>query len=107
MHFSQILGDRVVVDKPQNNGKLVVNLIEGENFEVIKSIETSVLTSNKSKYNGDVFIQILGDSYVNGAFFRDAFFTKKYVPGVRLVGMRKVQGEEAEMKLSNFIFAIR
>ena len=80
MHFSQILGDRVVVDKPQNNGKLVVNLIEGENFEVIKSIETSVLTSNKSKYNGDVFIQILGDSYVNGAFFRDAFFTKKYVP---------------------------
>ena len=35
IHFSQILGDRVVVDKPQNNGKLVVNLIEGENFEVI------------------------------------------------------------------------
>ena len=96
MHFSQILGDRVVVDKPQNNGKLVVNLIEGENFEVIKSIETSVLTSNKSKYNGDVFIQILGDSYVNGAFFRDAFFTKKYVPEVRLVGMRKVQGEEGQ-----------
>ena len=83
MHFSQILGDRVVVDRPQSDGKLVLNLIEGENFEVIKTVETTVLTSNKSKYNGDIFIQILGDSYVNGAFFRDAFFSKKYVCGRR------------------------
>ncbi|WP_455497240.1 acetylxylan esterase [Coprobacter sp.] len=91
--FSVVLGDKVVLDKPKNDKVLITNLIEGNDFKAVKSIESTILTGQKSKDNGTVFVQILGDSYVDGAFFKDALLTKGYVPNVRLVGQRGIKGE--------------
>ena len=44
----------------------------------------------------EVTVQILGDSFVNGAFFGDALLSKNYIPGIKLVGLRNIKNEEGQ-----------
>jgi len=84
------------VDSPRNNDTIITSLVNGDGFETRKTI-TSVIKVGK-KFTGEkpVTMQIMGDSYVNGAFFKDALLTKGYVPNLKLVGLRKIKGENGQ-----------
>ncbi len=37
-------------------------------------------------------VSIIGDSYTNGAFFKNALLDKGYVPNIQMIGLREVEG---------------
>ncbi|RHI05090.1 hypothetical protein DW182_15905 [Bacteroides sp. AM16-24] len=84
---------RVASIKNPVEGKTVIaSLIERINFtEVDKQISTLVV-SIPSAGDGEIAVQIIGDSITNGAFFGNALITNNYVPGINLIGLRDSLG---------------
>ena len=80
-----------VSPEPGSSTFMAVDLVNTDEFSVLKSDTVQVIASEKRKGSKDISVQILGDSYVDGAFFRDALIDKRYVPGLRLIGLRKVR----------------
>ena len=69
-----------------------VDLVNGDEFEIIKSIKTTICAGVPKVGTGEVVIQFIGDSFTNGDYFKSAILENNYVPKVRCVGLRKVQG---------------
>lgn len=74
---------------------LGVNLYN-EELEVVKSHTSIIRVGEKGTGNGEVRVQIVGDSYVHGGFFKDALLAQGYVPGIRMIGLREVEGYEGQ-----------
>jgi len=87
--FSRRLEKFASVLKPED-GKLKIQLYEGDDFNVIKTIESNVKAGKSGVGDKEVVVQIIGDSYTNGAFFKDALLIKGYVPRLKMVGLRRV-----------------
>lgn len=65
-------------------------------FDILKSHTSIIRLGQKSIGDKKVYVQIMGDSFVQGSFFKDALLNKGYVPNIQMVGLRKVAGETAQ-----------
>lgn len=79
------------IDTPVDNGILYFDLYNGDNFSRTRK-EVKICIGKKSEGNDKVTVQIIGDSFTHGAFFKDALLDKGYVPGIKMVGLRTVKG---------------
>ena len=86
-------GEKVAsVTKPVN-GKLKIQLYNGDDFNVVKTVESDVKVGKMGIGDSEVIIQIIGDSFTQGEFFRDALLVKGYTPKLKMVGLRRVNDE--------------
>lgn len=70
---------------------LEVSLIDAEDFSLIQSDTVALKVGKRDCGKGKVNVQVLGDSFVDGAFYRAALLDSAYVPGIRMVGLRNVR----------------
>jgi len=94
--YSRRLQRVASIDKPQNNDTISVNLVNEKEFQTLKTIKSVIKVGKASTGENRITMQIMGDSYVNGAFFKDALLTKGYVPNIKLVGLRKIKEEAGQ-----------
>jgi hypothetical protein len=94
--YSRRLEKVASIDNPQNSDTIVTQLINSDDFKTNKTIISALKIGKKGYGTEEVIVQILGDSYVNGAFFKDALLTQNYVPHIKLIGLRKIQGEDRQ-----------
>ena len=89
VRFLRRLSQVATVEGLQDGAELTVSLVNGEEFEEIKRLSCLLRMAVPGEGEGEVYAQILGDSYTHGQFFRHALLEKGYVPGLKLVGLRK------------------
>lgn len=94
--FSRKLDRMASIDTPKNGTHLKIELVNSDEFETIKEDTLSICVGKRGVGTGEVTIQILGDSFVNGAFFKDALLVKNYVPGAKLIGLRNIKNVEGQ-----------
>lgn len=80
------------IDNPEDGAKITLSLINQDRFDTIKTLTSEIVLGKKGVGDDSVFVSIIGDSFTNGAFFKDALITKGYVPKIRLVGLRDALG---------------
>ncbi|MDP4227656.1 MAG: hypothetical protein Q8910_14890, partial [Bacteroidota bacterium] len=92
--FSRRLQRVASVSSPSEGEKITATLYDGntEDFSIIKRDTTIIRVGEKGTGTDSVRVQVLGDSYTQGAFYKDALITKGYVPLLDLVGLRKCDG---------------
>ncbi len=89
--FTYNLPRKATIEHPIHHSIIKVDLINTDIFNVIKNDSCLVYVGKKGEGTGRITLQILGDSYVQGAFYQDAILTKKYIPGIQLIGLRDVK----------------
>jgi hypothetical protein len=82
------------VIETQKSTTIKISLYNTENFLLLKSVMSDVKVANPYIGTKEVTVQIIGDSYTHGAFFKDALLDKKYVHNIKMVGLRSVNGYE-------------
>lgn len=85
-----------IVDEAVTGNTIKVDLIDGEEFEVQKSVKSVIVAGEPYVGEAQVAVQFLGDSYTRGVYFKDAFLDKGYVPKVKLIGTRYISGYEGQ-----------
>ena len=78
------------IKNPVDGAKITLNLISLNNFDTLKTLQSTILVGKPGIGNDTVAVSIIGDSFTNGAFFKDAFLVQNYVPKVKLIGLRDV-----------------
>ncbi len=89
-----VLKSYAAVKSPKSGERVEVKLYDAESFEVKESKSVLLCVGDSTSAKGDVRVQFLGDSFTKGCYFSDAFLQRGYVPGVKLVGTRRVPGYE-------------
>lgn len=90
MGFSRRLSRVASVSRPVEGAVLKTELVNGEEFETVKTVRSTIRVGTKGAGTKTVYAQILGDSFTNdGAFFKQVLLNGQIVPGLRLVGLRK------------------
>lgn len=90
--YSRRLQRVVSIDKPQDGTLVVASLINQDYFDTIKSFTSNIVVGEKGKGDNKVTVSIIGDSFTQGAFFKDALLGKGYVPNIKMIGLRDVSG---------------
>lgn len=90
LYVKRVPREAVITD-PQEGMLVTADLVNTDAFEVLRRDTAVVCVGRRAMGKQEVTVQILGDSYVAGAFYQDALLTKGHVPGIRLVGLRKVR----------------
>lgn len=85
----------ICIDQPKAWQTISANLYD-QDFNIVKSQTSIVRLGEKNVGDKEVRVQIIGDSYVQGAFFKDALLTQGYVPNIKLIGLRKIDGTEGQ-----------
>jgi hypothetical protein len=101
-NYVRFIGSTTVYSKKTNRGVSIDNpkawatvgiALYDSDFKIIKSHTSIIRLGEKGVGSKKVYVQIMGDSFVQGAFFKDALLTQNYVPNIQMVGLRKVAGE--------------
>ena len=77
---------------PLDETNVTLTLINQDKFDTIKSVKSAIIVGKQGVGDGPIPVSIIGDSFTNGAFFKDALLVKGYVPNVQLIGLRDVSG---------------
>lgn len=76
------------ITAPKDNTTITLSLINQDNFDTIKTITSTIVVGEKGTGSDTITVSILGDSFTNGAFFKDALITSGNVPKLQLIGLR-------------------
>jgi hypothetical protein len=82
------------VNKPETGQTIKAELINGNEFNIVKSAECAVVMGEAGTGKNEVVVQFLGDSFTKGNYFKSAFLEKGFVPNVKCVGLRTINGYE-------------
>ena len=85
--FLRRLSAVATVTNPVDGATLTVNLVNGDEFETVKSLKSTVCVGPRGVGDKEVFAQVVGDSFTHGEFFRHALLDAGFVPKLRLVGL--------------------
>ena len=66
-------GEKVVVKKPISEDVLQVDLIDGWNFDTLKTVRSKVCVGQPYNGRDSISVQFLGDSFTKGLYFKYAF----------------------------------
>ncbi len=92
--FRRRLSHVATIVEPVDGSILTTELVNGDEFDTIKKLSSTIRVGVKGKGSGRVTAQIIGDSYTQGAFFRDALLKSGHVPGLSLIGLRKTAEDQ-------------
>jgi len=92
--FRRRLSHVATIAEPVDGSILTAELVHGDEFETVKRLSSTIRVGVKGKGSGRVTAQIIGDSYTQGAFFRDALLKSGQVPGLSLIGLRKTAEDQ-------------
>lgn len=87
--FSRRLSHVATIGHPVDGSTLQVDLVNGDEFETVKRVTSTIRVGRKGVGDTDVYAQILGDSFTHGRFYHDALLACGYVPKLHLVGLLK------------------
>lgn len=87
--FYRRLGHVATIEKPVDGTVLSVELVNGDEFETVKTAQPVLRVAKPGFGDEEVVAQVLGDSYTHGCFFWDALVKENYVPKLRLIGLRR------------------
>ncbi len=89
-----LLAKRANITNPKSGETIDVKLYDGKTFEVKESYISTICAGEPKVGSKPIVVQMFGDSFTKGLYFKDAFLAKGYVPNVKLVGTRIVNGYE-------------
>ena len=78
------------IKEPETGQTVIVDLVNGDEFEVVKSITSTIYAGEPGVGSKEVVVQFLGDSFTRGEYFKNAILEKGYVPKVKCVGLRRL-----------------
>lgn len=78
------------IKEPETGQTIVVDLVNGDEFEIVKSITSTIRAGEPGVGSKEVVVQFLGDSFTRGAYFKNAILEKGYVPKIKCVGLRRL-----------------
>lgn len=87
--FMRRLSTVASVSQPSNGMAMSVSLVNGDEFETIKTLRSALRVGTKGVGSGAVVAQVVGDSYTQGSFYLGALGDTNKVPGLTLVGLRR------------------
>ena len=87
--FLRRLSRVATIDKPVDGAVLTTELVNGDEFETVKRVRSTLRVPQAGVGKGDVYAQIVGDSVTHGQFFRHALMETNWVPRLHLVGLLK------------------
>ncbi len=85
--FARRLSHVASISKPIEGSVLTVDLVNGDEFETVKQVKTTIRVGRKGVGDTDVYAQIIGDSFTHGRFYQDALVNSGVVPKLHLVGL--------------------
>ena len=94
--FLRRLSSVTTVTNPVEGATLKVDLVNGDEFETVKSLAPTVHVGVPGTGKADVYAQIVGDSFTHGTFFRHALLDAGFVPKLHLVGLCRVSNAEEQ-----------
>ena len=77
------------INEPVDGSVLTTELVNGDEFAVVKTLQSTIRVGQPGTGDTTVTAQLLGDSYIHGVFFRHALLDSGHVPNLRLVGLLK------------------
>jgi hypothetical protein len=80
------------INSPVDGTTVTLSLINQDNFDTVKSIASTIVVGEQGAGNDTVTVSVIGDSFTQSAFFKDALLVKGYVPKIRIIGLRDVTG---------------
>lgn len=80
------------INTPADASTVTISLINQDNFDTIKSITTTIIVGKLGVESDSIPFSIIGDSFTNGAFFKDALLVKRYVQKIQMIGLRNISG---------------
>ena len=60
------------ITEPIDGSTLTTALINGDEFETVKTLKSRIVVGKKGTGEGAVTVQVIGDSLTHGGFFRHA-----------------------------------
>ena len=92
--FERRLPEVSTVVNPKDECHINIDLIRSADFDTLASKSILVHVRNRPIGTRNVTAQIIGDSFVQGAFYRTALVDSMYVPGLTTIGLRKLARSE-------------
>jgi len=89
-NFQRRLQRVASINAPVDAAKIKINLINQDKFDTIKSITSEIVVGEQRIGTDTVIVSIIGDSFTQGAFYKDALLVKGYVPNIKMIGLRDV-----------------
>lgn len=80
------------INAPVDATTVTIDLINQDKFNTIKSITSTIMVGTQGIGTDPIPVSIIGDSFTNGAFFKDALLKKNYVPNIQMIGLRSISG---------------
>lgn len=87
--FSRTLGNVASITNPEASKKINIQLVNNDNFKVIDSSTINIIVGKRAIGINKISASIIGDSYTQGAFFKNALLNNGHVPNLSLIGLRK------------------
>jgi hypothetical protein len=91
--FQRKLNRVASISLPSDNSLITTTLLKNDNFSIINTKDSRIVLGTKSTGTTEVDVAIIGDNLVSDAFFKDALLDKVYCPNIKMIGVRKIQGE--------------
>lgn len=76
--------------EPVDSSTVSISLINLDYFDTIKTVTSSIVVGKKGIGSDTVTVSIIGDSFTQGAFYKDALLVKGYVPKIKMIGLRDI-----------------
>lgn len=94
--FERRIPTVTTIVNPASHNYVKVDLISGDDFGVICSDTIRLLVKALDLNSiSPVSAQIIGDSFVQGSFYRTALVDSMLVPGLKTIGLRKLSGSDS------------
>ncbi|MEP5338568.1 MAG: hypothetical protein ABJL44_03665 [Algibacter sp.] len=90
--YSRRLQRVASINKPIDGASITLDLVNQDEFNTIKTLSATIEVGKPGVGKNPITISIIGDSFTNGAFFKDALLEKGYVPNIKMIGLRDVVG---------------
>ena len=87
--FLRRLSSVASISAPIDGSILTTSLVNGDEFETLKILQSRIVVGKKGVGEGEVTVQVVGDSLTHGGFFRYALLESGYVPGIKMIGLRR------------------
>ncbi|MBD0777804.1 hypothetical protein HPE56_08365 [Maribacter sp. ANRC-HE7] len=90
--YSRRLQRVASITDPVAGSTVTLELVNQDEFKTVKTLTSTIVVGQAGVGKDTVIVSIIGDSFTNGAFFKDALLEKGYAPKTKMIGLREVVG---------------
>lgn len=89
-NFEKRIPEEAVVNSVPGEYILTAQVVDLSDFSPCSCDSIRLHIADRNRGNGPVRVQVIGDSFVQGAFYRSALADSCYVPGIQMIGLRRL-----------------